>query len=434
MNFQIPKGLFDILPYGVDQEWKLSHLWQFVEAIARKSASTYGYKEIRTPIFERTDVFTRSAGESSDIILKKEMYTFVDKASRSMSLRPEGTAGVLRALVESNIFNISMPYKFYYIGPMFRYDRPQAGRYRQHHQFGIETFGLTDPLQDGEVIDLLWHFYRQLGLKDLTLYLNSVGDLESREAYKKELKKYLAPFLSNLSADSQERFKTNPLRILDSKEDQDKEILAKAPLILDFLNTQSQNHFDTLCALLKKMQIPFTINPQLVRGLDYYNHTVFEVVCGKLGAQNSIGGGGRYDGLVKTFGGQDLSAIGFGTGMERIIQTMLAQQVEVKDPTNPFIYFIPLDEESKKSSLYLVSALRHAGISVEMAFIIKKLQKALQLANNLKVSYCAIVGEEERKAKKIVLKDMAKREQIEIPWDTSLEYFQKLWLQQCTKE
>ena len=426
MKFQIPKGLFDILPFGVDQKWKHSYLWQYVEETIRNICKDYMYKEIRTPIFERSELFIRSVGESSDIV-KKEMYLFADKANRSMSLRPEGTASTLRALVENNIFNLPLPHKFYYIGPMFRYDRPQAGRYRQHHQFGIETFGSVSAEQDAEVIDLLWEFYRRLNLNDLTLHLNSVGDPISRENYKKALKKYLKPNFNKLSNDSKERYEINPLRILDSKEAQDKELLINAPSILDFLSKESRSHFENLCSILQDLNIPYSINEKLVRGLDYYNHTVFEVVYGKLGAQNSLGGGGRYDGLVKDFGGPDLSAIGFGTGIERIIQAMLAQNMELEDPNNPFIYFIPLDEESKKKCFYYATLLRHKNIPSEISFSIKKLQKALKVASTLKVSHSVIIGEEERAAKKIVIKDMTQREQFSIDESHFLDHIQTLW-------
>lgn len=426
MNFQIPKGLFDIVPYGADQKWKLTYFWSYIENEIRKICAVYGYKEMRTPIFERSELFIRSVGESSDIV-KKEMYDFLDKAGRSMSLRPEGTSSAIRALIENKIFNISLPHKFFYIGPMFRYDRPQAGRYRQHHQFGVEAFGERNFQQDGEIIDLLWQFYQKVGLKDLTLYINSVGDEESRKKYKKALIDFLKPNFEQLSADSKDRFNSNPLRILDSKEKQDQDLLQKAPSILDFLSPESKDHFDNLCALLSDLSIPFSINDKLVRGLDYYTQTVFEVVYGNLGAQNSIGGGGRYDGLVKSFGGPDLSGIGFGTGIERIIQTLLSQNIEIKDSTNPFIYFIPLNDEAKKSCFYYTTTLRHLNIPSEMAFSPRKIQKEIKMANDLGVKFCAFIGEEELLSKKIILKDLEKREQFEIEFTKSIDFIKKLW-------
>lgn len=424
--YQIPKGLYDILPYGADEEWKLSYYWQFLEGVIKELTGEYAYKELRTPIFEKAEVFIRSSGETSDIV-KKEMYTFKDKADRLMSLRPEGTASLLRAFVENNIQSLPPPYKFYYIGPMFRYDRPQAGRYRQHHQFGIEAIGNSSYLQDVEAIDLLMELYRRLGLKNLTLNINSVGDLETRKDYKKALQDFLKPNFDELSKESQDRFTKNPLRILDSKEEEDKKFLQNAPSILDFLTPDAKNHFEAVCFSLKELNIPYLINDKLVRGLDYYNHTVFEVVSGKIGAQNSLGGGGRYDGLVKDFGGPDLSAFGFGTGMERIIQTMIEQQIKVSDTSNPFVYFIPLDEASEKLCFKLTLELRHSKIPVENSLSVRKLPKSLQTANNLKVKYVAIIGEDELKTNTILLKDMEKREQTSLPLDSSLEFIKNLY-------
>ena len=426
MQFQIPKGLFDILPYEADHDWKLSFYWKYLEDKVRKISEDYGYKEIRTPIFEKTELFVRSVGETSDIV-KKEMYNFFDKAGRPMSLRPEGTACIIRAYIENNLHNTSFPNKFYYMGPMFRYDRPQAGRYRQHHQFGIEVIGTKNYEQDVEVIDLLWEFYKRTGLKNLTLYINSIGDSQSRENYKKALKKHLKPYYEKLSKDSKERFEKNPLRILDSKEKQDQELLKNAPSIEDFLTKSSKDHFEKVCNLLKDLNIPYIINKKLVRGLDYYNSTVFEVVSGELGAQNSIGGGGRYDGLVKSFGGPDLSAIGFGTGLERILQTMIEQKIVLHDPSYPFLYFIPLDEESKKLCFFLTTQLRHLEIPTDISLNIKKLQKSLKIASNLEVKYSAIIGEEERKSKKIVIKDMEKRDQTTVDLDKCIDFIKNLW-------
>lgn len=424
--YQIPKGLFDILPYGTDEQWKLSFYWQHVEEIIQKVALDYSYKELRTPIFEKSEVFIRSAGESSDIV-KKEMYNFLDKAERSMSLRPEGTASLLRAFVENNLYSQPFFHKFYYVGPMFRYDRPQAGRYRQHHQFGVEAIGNSSFEQDVEVIDLLLEFYRRLGLKNITLNLNTVGDEETRLNYKKALQAFLKPHFEKLSKESQERFSKNPLRILDSKEEEDKKILETAPSIMDFLSPTAEDHFNGVCSSLKELEIPFVLNEKLVRGLDYYNHTVFEVVSGKIGAQNSLGGGGGYTGLVKSFGGPDLPAIGFGTGIERVIQTMIEQSITVEDTSSPFILFVPLDEESQKLCFKLTLDLRHLQIPVEISFSIRKLQKSLQMANNLKASYVAIIGEDERKSQTILIKDMEKREQASLPLSSCLEHMKNLY-------
>ena len=255
------------------------------------------------------------------------MYTFLDKAERSLSLRPEGTAPAMRAFIEKNLAQQSPLHKFFYIAPMFRYERSQAGRYRQHHQFGVEAIGSPLPYQDAEIIHLLWTLYSRLGLKGLTLHLNSIGSEEARVNFRHALKMYLRPHLEELSPESQERYETNPLRILDSKDPKDQKWIHHAPHLLDYLDEASKSHFAQVCGLLDQIGIPFQINHRLVRGLDYYNNTVFEITSSELGAQNSLGGGGRYDGLLKTLGGPDLPAFGFGAGLERIIQTMLAQNV-----------------------------------------------------------------------------------------------------------
>ena len=410
MQFQIPKGLFDILPYGEDQLWRLVDYWQYVEKIVRKIALDYSFKEIRTPIFERTQVFTQTSGETSDIVTK-EMYTFLDKAKRSMTLRPEGTAVFIRAFVENNMQEKSVFNKFFYIAPMFRYDRPQKGRYRQHHQFGVEAIGIESFEQDFEVIDMLMQLYSRLGLKNIFLHINSVGDLESREKYKKALKEFLKPHLEKLSTESKQRFEKNPLRILDSKEKEDIKILKEAPSILDFLNEHSKKHFEGLLNLLEKFQIPYQINKNLVRGLDYYNHTVFEVVSESEGSQNALGGGGRYDGLIKKFSKKDLPAIGFGTGIERIIQTMIKQNIEPKTKDFLFVYFVFLDEISKNLCIELMTKLRHLKISSDMGFKSKNIKKAMKIASNLKAKYSVIIGEEERKSKTFIIKNMETREQ-----------------------
>ena len=274
MTITIPPGVFDILPHDPKEKWRCSYLWQYVEEAIRQAARQYGFQEIRTPIFERTELFQRGVGATSDIV-SKEMYTFEDKGERSMSLRPEGTAPVMRTFIENQLYNTSSVHKFFYICPMFRYERAQAGRYRQHHQFGVEAIGNAAPEQDAEVIDLVYTLYSRLGLKNLQVGLNSIGDVESRIAYRTALQDYLRAFYSELSADSKLRFESNPLRILDSKDPGDKKIAEKAPSILEFLNEESRSHFESVKQLLNSLKIPFEINTKLVRGLDYYNKTIF---------------------------------------------------------------------------------------------------------------------------------------------------------------
>lgn len=409
-----PPGVFDIIPFDEAEPWRSSHLWIYVEDVFRKTAQEFGYQEIRTPLFERTELFQRGVGETSDIV-SKEMYTFEDRGGRSMSLRPEGTAPLIRAFVENRLSQKTAINKFYYIGPMFRYDRPQAGRYRQHHQFGAEAIGSDSPEQDVELIDLLYTIYNRLGLKSLKVYLNSIGDVDCRIAYRNALQNFLRPHFDKLSKDSQARFEANPLRILDSKDPQDKALTKNAPSILEFLNEESKAHFEKVKSLLTLLNIPYEINTSLVRGLDYYNRTVFEVVAGELGAQNSIGGGGRYDGLVKMLGGPDLPATGFATGIERTLQTMLKQKAYLPEPFKPTVMLIPMGEPAEKVCFVLLHELRHYGIASQMDFSGRKLNKMMQYANSIGAKFVAVIGDEEIKTGEVDLKDMATGTKSRLP-------------------
>lgn len=406
MKYPIPPGVFDILPIDSQELWKSSYLWAYVEQIIRETARDFGFSEIRTPLFERTELFQRSVGDTSDIV-SKEMYTFTDKGGRSLSLKPEGTAPVMRAFIEHHLDQVPSSHKLFYLAPMFRYERTQAGRYRQHHQFGAEALGIGSAEQDAELIDLLMTLYRRLGLKNLTLFINSIGDLTSRQTFRQSLKEYLLPHLSLLSPDSQTRFETNPLRILDSKDPRDREIVSQAPSILDFLNAPEKKHFEDLKRLLNALKIPFQVNPQLVRGLDYYNQTVFEIVAGELGAQNSIGGGGRYDGLLQTLGGPALPSIGFGTGIERIIQTMINQAVPLPKPDHPILFLVPMGDKAIAPCFEMLHALRQSHIPSQMDFSGKKVGKALQFANQIGATYVVVVGDHEVESEEIELKEMA---------------------------
>lgn len=423
MSINIPPGVFDILPKNMKEAWRSSHIWQYVEEMIRQITRSYGYEEIRTPIFERTELFCRGVGETSDIV-SKEMYTFQDKGDRSMTLRPEGTAPVIRSFVENQLYNASSVHKFYYIAPMFRYERAQAGRYRQHHQFGVEAIGNGSPEQDVEIIDLLYTFYSRLGLKNLGVFLNSIGDIPSRLAYKQALKEYLQNHYADLSADSKNRFETNPLRILDSKDAKDREIVANAPVLVDYLNEECVAHFEKVKQLLNLLKIPFQINHQLVRGLDYYTKTVFEVVAGELGAQNSIGGGGRFDGLIKTLGGPDLPTVGFGTGLERIIQTMLKQECPIPAYNTPTLFLVALDEMSTEVCFSLLHDIRAQGIHAQMDFSHKKLNKVMQYADQLKAVFVVIVGENELKNQEIEIKEMATGDKTKLPLARLTDFLQ----------
>ncbi len=415
MRYSIPKGLFDIVPEEQKSEnaWKSSDKWQYLENQIRKIATEFGFLEIRTPIFERTELFVRGVGESSDIV-SKEMYTFDDKAGRSMSLRPEGTAPVIRSFVENGLQQLGSYHKFFYIGPYFRYDRPQAGRYRQFHQFGVEAIGNGSPEQDVEVIAMLHEFYKRLGLSNWELLLNTVGDKACRDPYKEALKNYLKPHFEKLSDDSKVRFEKNPLRILDTKDENERKLLEGAPSIHDYLSEKSKKHFDAVCAKLQTLDIPFTITPKLVRGLDYYNETVYEFTTKSLGAQNSISAGGRYDGLIKELGGSDLPSTGFAGGMERLLLTMDAQKCAFPKAAAPFIYFVPLDTESYAKAFELTHKFRQNFIPTDLAPSMTKVQKGLQLAEKKHATYAIVLGENEIQNDSALLKHLETRQETPV--------------------
>lgn len=422
-KIQIPKGTFDILPYGSIEPWQLSHVWQYVEEVCRKTAQEYGYQEIRTPIYERSELFDKGVGETSDIVTK-EMFTFEDKGGRMISLRPEGTSSVMRSFIENHLSQQGSVHKLFYIGPMFRYERPQSGRYRQHHQFGVEAIGVASPEQDAEVIDLLFQIYRRLGIKNLKVHLNTVGDVESRQAFRKALLDYLSPFLNELSEDSKARFEKNPLRILDSKDPKDKEIVKGAPSILHYLTPSAKHHFQEVCKALELIHIPYVIDDRIVRGLDYYNKTVFEFLTENLGAQNTIGAGGRYDGLMSTFEGPDLPGVGFATGLERVLQVLHNQNIDIGQPKSPLIYFIPMGEEPRGKCFSLATLCRHHHIAAEVELNAKKMQTAMQNAVKSKAKFVAIIGEEELKKESLQLKDLNSREQREVRYEELLSVLQ----------
>ncbi len=430
MKIQIPKGTFDILPYACEEPWRLTDLWIHAEQLIRQTAADYGYREIRTPIYERTELFDRGVGESTDIVMK-EMFTFEDRGGRSISLRPEGTASVARAFVENHLAQEGSVHKFFYIGPMFRYERPQSGRYRQHHQFGVEAYGNGDPEQDAEVIDFLLQLYRRLGLAKLKVHINTVGDAPSRARYREALLAYLAPHVAQLSADSQARLEKNPLRILDSKDPADREIVQGAPSILEYLTPEAGQHFQAVCHLLTQLKVEYVIDHKLVRGLDYYNKTVFEVLTEDLGAQNTIGAGGRYDGLVGQLGGPDLPAVGFATGLERVLQVLTAQGVPYPSTTRPFVYFIPLGDEAKEATFLLTSQCRHAGLPAGLELSAKKVNVAIQNGLKAESTYCCIIGSQELQTNRVKLKELATRQEIEIPLDKLISELRRLYTHPC---
>ncbi|MEL7431699.1 MAG: histidine--tRNA ligase [Chlamydiota bacterium] len=421
-----PKGLFDILPYGAKESWQTSHLWHEIEDVIRTITQQYNFQEIRTPIFEYADTFCVGIGSTSDIV-SKEMYLFSDKKERSLALRPEGTSSILRAFFERNLTHLAKVHKLFYIAPMFRYEKPQKGRYRQHHQFGVEVLGSPSYEQDAEVIDLLFSFYQKLGIKGLCVELNSVGDAHSRELYKKALFSYLSPKKASLSKDSQRRMEENILRILDSKDLGDREILQNAPSILDYLSPECKEHFSGVESTLRALNIPYKVHPHIVRGLDYYNQTVFEITASDLGAQNAIGAGGRYDGFAKMFSGQDIPGIGFGTGLERVVQTMVAQNCPFREKNAPFVFFAPMNPSCRKLLIPMAKALRLKNIPVDIDLKSYKIQELLRRADQIGASFAVILGENEEKEKVIRCKQMSSRKETVLPLTNILSYLEQAW-------
>ena len=405
MLFQKSPGTQDILPGVVEK-------WQYVEQKARELGRRYNFSEIRTPIFEATELFQRGVGETTDIV-EKEMYTFTDRGDRSITLRPEGTAGVVRSYVENKLYGEPDVTKLYYIGPMFRYERPQAGRYRQLHQFGVEAFGSVDPALDAEVIALGYSFYTELGLKDVRVDINSVGTPEVRAAFREKLLAFLQPMKDQLCKDCKDRMERNPLRVLDCKVDQDK--FTEAPSILDSLDEECSTHFNQVQQHLTAMDIPFTIDHRLVRGLDYYTHTAFEFKAAGIGAIDTIGGGGRFNGLVQSIGGPDQPGVGFGIGLERTLLILDHQQVELPLQTGLDVYVVALGDAAVMKSTQIVYELRSNGIRAERDYQGRKMKAQMKSADRLQARYTAILGEDELERGEIALKDMAEGSQVVIP-------------------
>lgn len=410
MHYQKPKGTADILPAEAKK-------WQYVENIAREVFETYNYHEIRTPIFESYDVFERSSGESSDVV-SKEMYDFHDKGDRHIALRPEGTAGVVRAYVENKLFGPEQvkPYKVYYHGPMFRYERPQSGRQRQFHQIGVEAFGSTSPDLDVETIAMAMQLLARLNLTDMHLVINSLGDAQTQEAYHQALVDYLTPLKDELSADSKRRLTTNPLRILDSKDAHDQELVAQAPTILDFLSEDSAKHFEAVKAGLTSLGIDYEIDNTMVRGLDYYTNTIFEIMVTSPAFNNTemtAIGGGRYDGLVKEFGGPDEPGIGFGIGVERLLLLLDSQAAALQAKPLDF-YIVKTSEAVESAAFKLLQAIRQNGLSADQDYLARKVKGQFKNADRLHAQYVITVGETEVETGQVPVKDLATGEQVEI--------------------
>jgi histidyl-tRNA synthetase len=400
------RGVRDILPAEAGR-------WQRVEAAARSVFEAYGYRELRVPIFEHTELFARGIGEITDIV-QREMYTFQDRGGDSLTLRPEATASMLRAYIEHGLHVEPKPVRLYCLGPMFRYERPQAGRYRQFHQADVEALGDPHPALDAEVIAMLLDFFDALGLAErLELHVNSIGDPDTRPAYRARLIEYLRPQLRELCEECRDRIERNPLRVLDCKVASCQPVIEKAPSILDALSPDAARHFERVRAHLDAMDIAYTINPRLVRGLDYYVRTTFEVLTGELGAQNAVAGGGRYDGLIKHLGGPSDPGIGFAIGMERVV-LLLADGAHV---TAPLALLVPLGDAALARLLPVARTLRRRGLAVDLGTGERRLPRELERANRLGVRYAVITGDSELAQEQAIIRDMISGSQRTVPLD-----------------
>ena len=420
MRLQKPKGTQDILPLEAAR-------WQYVENLARETFKKYHYGEIRTPMFEHYEVISRSVGDTTDIVTK-EMYDFYDKGDRHITLRPEGTAPVVRSFVENKLFapEVQKPVKLYYIGSMFRYERPQAGRLREFHQIGVECFGSKNPATDVETIAMAYQLFGDLGIQDVTLHLNTLGSPESRAAYRQALIDYLTPLKETLSKDSQRRLDENPLRVLDSKEKEDKVAVENAPSILDYLDEESQAHFDAVRGMLETLGIPYVIDTNMVRGLDYYNHTIFEFITKVDKAELTICAGGRYDGLVEYFGGPETPGFGFGLGLERLLLILEKQGIELPVDSQMDVYIAVLGEGANSKALELVQALRQQGLTAERDYLGRKIKAQFKSADSFKATTVITLGESEVETGQVTIKNNTSRQEMTVRLDELMENAQAI--------
>lgn len=414
---QKPKGTYDV--FGKKGE-NLIYLHDLIQALMEK----YNYEYMRTPIFESSELFHRGVGETTDIVTK-ETYDFVDRGSRNMTLRPEGTAGIARSFIENKMYgNPNQPVKAWYYGQMYRYERPQAGRYRELTQFGVEVFGSSDPLTDAEVISIPVNLYRLLGLKGIKVNINTLGDTESRLKYREALLEYFKPHLDSLCEDCKNRYETNPLRILDCKVDRELDIMKNAPKISDYLNEKSINHFNKVKEYLEAMEIPYEVDENLVRGLDYYTHTVFEIEAQVegFGSQNVLCGGGRYDSLVSNIGGPEVCGVGFATGIERLLTALEYEDVLPKGEKSVDTYIIPMDEESKRLGLKLTNILRMNGFKTDIDEMSRNIKGNFKQADRLNAKYVIIIGEEEMSTNVLTVKNNNTKEEYKIKIEDIIEF------------
>lgn len=406
MLTKAPRGTKDILP----QE---SYKWHYVEGVVRELCREFGFFEVRTPSFEHTELVQRGVGETTDIV-QKEMYTFEDRGGRSLTLKPEGTAPAVRAFIEHSLYSETQPTKMYYITPVFRYERPQAGRLREHHQFGIEVFGSVEASADAEVISVAMVFLERLGVKNLKVNINSLGCSKCRENYNNALKEYFKQNLANLCITCQDRYEKNPLRILDCKNPDCHIIGENAPVILDYICEDCREHFDYLKKELEVLEIPYIVDPHIVRGLDYYTRTVFEIISENIGAKSTVCGGGRYDNLIKECGGPSMPSVGFGLGLERLLLTLESNGVVIPEPEAPILFVAALGDAAKLEATKIVYKLRKEGIACSRDIMARNLKAQMKYANHIKAKYTMVLGDNELSENKAKLKDMESGEGVEI--------------------
>lgn len=412
MRYATPRGTADILP-------RESPRWRCVEDKFREICRLYGYEELRTPTFEETELFTRSIGEHTDIV-SKEMYTFLDRAERSMTLRPEGTAPVVRAYLQHKLFAKAPVTKLYYITSIFRYERPQAARCREHHQVGVEALGSADPAMDAEVISLAMEFATSLGMRDLELKMNSVGCPGCRPKYRDVLRKAVASNLKVLCESCHTRYHANPLRMLDCKRPRCRELTADAPNIIEYLCEECSKHLDAVLHYLRLLDIRYTLDPRLVRGFDYYTKTAFEIVSAELGAQNAVAGGGRYDGLVAELGGEPTPAVGFGAGIERILDVMNAQGIELPADTHPSVFVATIGDAAREAGIKLLAKLRKADVPAETDYAGKSLKAQMKSADRRQARLTIMIGEDELNRGQVKVRNMQTKEETDVPLDRAV--------------
>lgn len=420
------KGTQDALPNEI-------YKTQYVENAMRETAENFGFREMRTPVFEHTELFQRGVGETTDVV-QKEMYTFLDKGGRSITLRPEGTAGAVRAFLEHGLFNEALPQKIYYLTSCYRYEKPQAGRLREFHQFGIECFGAGEPSADAEAISLANEIFNYLGIEGLSLEINSIGCPECRKEYHKALREYFAKYENELCDTCKGRLERNPMRILDCKSSVCSEIAENAPVVLDYLCGECKAHFDGVKKYLDAMNIGYKVNPQIVRGLDYYTRTVFEFVSNEIGAQGTVCGGGRYDGLIGEMGGNPLPACGFGMGIERLLLLMDKKNSQFPEPRKTDLYIVSLGESASLAASSLAKSLREEGFCVQFDTMGRGFKAQMKYANKIGASYALVLGDNELETGNVKLKNMTNGKELEMTLDSFSDDFQSAVIKDVTAD